>query len=121
MPDLRAFLSRLIRHPSDFRDDPEGHVGNQSAHALLIGPVIALAGMWAGLPGQWPLAPLALAYGAWEAMHYRRGATLPDCVEDWCTVMLGAALMLAAWPAPGVPLAWSALACAIALGTWRRA
>ncbi|MFP1646131.1 hypothetical protein [Pontitalea aquivivens] len=108
---IRRLIDALSA-PSDFRADPAGHAGNQSAHAWVVGPVLALIG------GLWVAA---IVYAAWELWQWRRGGRWLDCAEDWLFVMCGAAAVGAAWHVPEFRLAWEGVTACILIGTFRRA
>lgn len=115
-------MLRDLATPSDFAGDPLGWAGNVAGHALLVGPLLTLPGAVAGL-GLWSLALAAAVYAVWEAWHLSRGATLHDCVEDWLTVMLGAAMVWHGWAGGPVAFAvgWAGLVIAAGIGVARRA
>lgn len=84
----------MITDPSSFPGNPLGWIGNQSAHALIVGCggfalVAVLVNRWAAI------VAVALAYAAWEAWTFRGDAL--DAVTDWTFVMCGAAFARAAW------------------------
>lgn len=81
--------------PDSFAGDPLAWIGNQTAHALLIGGGGWALLVWAGLRRAPAYAAVAGLYALWEAITYR-GDTL-DGVTDWAFVIAGAAMAWAAW------------------------
>lgn len=81
--------------PDSFAGDPLAWIGNQTAHALLIGGGGWALLVWAGLRRAHAYAVVAGLYALWEAITYR-GDTL-DGVTDWAFVIAGAAMAWAAW------------------------
>ena len=98
--------------PGNYRNDPEGHLGNQSGH-FAIGLCLAapLAPFW-GYPAA---LIVALGYGLlWEGLVQRY--VLPwDSLEDSLNVAAGAAYAVSGSLA--VLAAWAVL---LAVGWWRR-
>lgn len=100
--------------PGNFRNDPEGYLGNQAGH-FVIGLYLAtlLAPMWGAL------AVLVVGMGyltLWEGLRQR--FVLPvDSFEDTVHVSAGAAYVVAdGWLIP-LLLAWAVL---LAVGVYRR-
>lgn len=84
----------MIFDPSSFPGDPLGWLGNQSAHALIVGcgGFALVAAIWTKRAAA---VAVALSYAAWEVWTFQ-GDTL-DAVTDWTFVMCGAAFAWAAW------------------------
>ena len=102
----------MLFAPGNFRNDPEGHLANQSGH-FAIGLVCAAV---LSLPWGYPAALIVtLAYGLlWEGLVQRY--VLPwDSLEDTLNVAAGAAYAVSGSLA--VLAAWAAL---LAVGVWRR-
>lgn len=82
--------------PSAFDGDPLGGIGNQAAHALVVG-----AGGWlilaAVLPQRAALAAVLLAYAVWEAWQIALGGGFEDGFTDWAFVASGAVLARVLW------------------------
>lgn len=85
------FLAHLLQTPSDFAGDPAGLIGNQSAHALLVGAGATAALAWA-FPPRFAAFLVAGLYAVWEATQFFFGAGLLDALTDWSFVAAGCAL-----------------------------
>lgn len=111
-------LRSLLTSPSAQPDDPAAWVGNQAAHALVVGgALLALVG-W--LPqAVWIVAGL---YALWELAQLRYGSTPWDGLCDWAFTVTGALLVEAGWHGDAArfrPLL-AGLLLAAAAGIWRR-
>lgn len=115
---IKNWLGRLLRSPSAHPGDPEGWVGNQSAHALIVGGGLVLAFWWAAHPALWA----ALIYAVWEVIQLRYGAGWLDCLTDWLFVTSGAVLIHAGLTGDTAEfaLALGGLICAGLAGAIRR-
>ena len=81
--------------PDAFASDPLGWIGNQAAHALLIGGGAWACLLFAGLSRCAAFGAVAGFYALWEAVTFRGDAL--DGFTDWAFVIAGAALVWAAW------------------------
>lgn len=121
MTRLLALLRRLVQSPDGYHGDPEGWVGNQAAHALVVGGLLLLGSLWLG---QWAAVAVAVLYAAVEAVQIRfYGSKLWDSLSDWSFVVCGALLVQAGWHGDATifRLILVNLLAAAALGVWRRA
>ena len=113
-----SFLRSLLRTPDAQARDPAAWVGNQAAHALLVGGLLLALTGW--LPqAVWVLAGL---YALWELAQLRYGSTVWDGLCDWAFVVTGALLVEAGWQgdAARFRLLLAGLLIAAAAGVWRR-
>ena len=110
----------MIFTPGNFRNDPEGYLGNQAGHAMIgIALSVILWPLW-GIPAA---IVVGVSYGLlWEGLV--QGFVLPvDSFEDTVHVTTGGGFIVSAlsygWGAAMAILAvWAGL---LALGVWRRA
>ena len=84
-----------ILTPDAFANDPLGFIGNQAAHALIVGGGAWACLTFAGLRRAWAYAAVAGFYALWEAATFQ--GDMLDAFTDWAFVMAGAALVWAAW------------------------
>jgi hypothetical protein len=108
----------LISMPDAQPGDWYGWVTVFAAHALLVGGGLAVALMICRIP-QWIGA---VGYATWEAAQLFFGGQWIDGAVDLAAVVLGQALVWAAWRGRRRVLSGAAAGIAImsAIGIWRR-
>jgi hypothetical protein len=118
MNDSFLELFWLISTPDAQPGDWYGWVTVFAAHALLVGGGLAIVLMICRIP-QWIGAA---GYAAWEAAQLFFGAQWTDAAVDLAAVVLGQALIWAAWRGCRSVLAFAAAGILIlsAIGIWRR-
>ncbi len=106
---MMRYLWQLFTTPAAYLDDWKGFATNQSGHAA-IGIVLAsVIGAWAlALYAAWEIAQYRFSHNKslWRGSQLRVGATISDCLYDWCFVATGVlAVMYDAWPIIGLQVA----------------
>lgn len=110
----------MIFAPDAFLGDPLGWIGNQAAHALIVGMgLFALAAATRLSRKQALWVTLAL-YGLWEVRTF--AGDFLDAATDWAFVAMGAAFGWAAWEGrrDKIALAFAGIILAAAAGVWVR-
>lgn len=101
MRKLIDLVLGLFNTPSDFANDPEQWVNNQSAHALFVGGgfmLIITAISFSGLYGTLSVGSLLFVmacYALWEGFQLLKGSGVLDGIADWAFVSSGAVLVWA--------------------------
>jgi hypothetical protein len=105
--------------PGNFRNDPEGYLGNQAGHFAIGLALSAVLFPWWGIPAAIIVGLCYLLI--WEGLV--QGFVLPvDSFEDSVHVTTGGGLIVTAlsygwWGAVAILAAWAVL---LGLGVWRR-
>ena len=110
----------MITTPDAFLGQPLAWVGNQAAHALIVGAgVFALAAVTRLNRRQAFWVTLAL-YGLWETWTF--AGDFLDAATDWAFVAMGAGFGWAAWEGnrDKLSLAFAGILLAAAAGVWVR-
>lgn len=108
--------------PDAYPGNAYGWITNQSGHALIIGAML-FAPLALIFGRALAFAVLAVGYAGWEVWQ---GGGLGDGFADWGFVLMGSALIWAAWDRHliwarvSAILIWLSLAVSFAVGVWRR-